>query len=478
MLRPVRRLLALLLISTSGLAAEERWLRLATPHFEIFTPGSEGAARRTLSRFEQIRAFFLELLKLESRSSQPIRIIAFSDPKQYEPFRPNQTSTAYYLAAHDRDYIVLADVGKTSQSTAVHEYVHLLVRHSRSQFPPWLNEGLAELYASLDIRSDEVRVGEVNKSRLTDLRRTRWLPVERIVRITPESPEYGGRAHAGAFYSQSWALTHMLALGDGFAPKMPQLLEALGAGDDSVETFERLYGRTPAQIDEALRAYVRGGGFYVQRIPFRSEKFRVESAAEAASGREVELSLAQLLASIPGSGEQARRRFRALGERYPDDARVPEALGYLLWRSQDHDGAVDAMKRAVALGSRNDNLYYDLAAVSLGSEPREFQIDMLERAVEIRPANHEARRMLANLLMEAKEWARALTHFNRIGEVENSREAYNVEYGRAFAHTELGELDAAQRGIAKARTVASSSAEIRALDDLARVVRLRRNASR
>src|SRR5271165_832280 len=60
--------------------------------------------------------------------------------------------------------------------TAVHEYVHLLIRHKELEFPVWLNEGLADLYSTLKPQGDKILVGTPPEGRMVTMLQERWVP--------------------------------------------------------------------------------------------------------------------------------------------------------------------------------------------------------------------------------------------------------------------------------------------------------------
>ncbi|MGH9582577.1 MAG: hypothetical protein ACRD4O_06550, partial [Bryobacteraceae bacterium] len=73
-----------------------RWLRVSTPHFEMYTTGGEGQALDELRTFEQVRYFFLKKNGAESVGSGPVRIVAFRSEEEFLPYRPNASAFAYY----------------------------------------------------------------------------------------------------------------------------------------------------------------------------------------------------------------------------------------------------------------------------------------------------------------------------------------------------------------------------------------------
>ena len=94
---------------------------------------------------------------------------------------------------------MIGRLGAERHETAVHEYMHLLLRASGGQFPPWLNEGLAEVYSTLEPVAKQVRIGAPPLGRLQALQRLSWIPVERLLQVRQGDPEYSSKQHAASY---------------------------------------------------------------------------------------------------------------------------------------------------------------------------------------------------------------------------------------------------------------------------------------
>src|SRR5438046_874231 len=83
--------------------------------------------------------------------------------------------------------------------------------HAGLKFPTWLNEGLADLYSTLRMQGDKALVGDLIPGRLQSLSTEKWVPLSVILSAGQDSPYYNEKSKAGSFYSESWALVHMLS---------------------------------------------------------------------------------------------------------------------------------------------------------------------------------------------------------------------------------------------------------------------------
>ena len=139
------RLLTLFLTSAWG--AEPKWIRVPSADFEIYSSAGEGDTRRVLESFERVRDFFEQATGAKGRQRrEPVRVIVFGSKKEYDQYRPNDFATAFYTQITGRDYIVLGTANDAVFPIAVHEYVHLVARNAGMKLPPWLNEGMADLF--------------------------------------------------------------------------------------------------------------------------------------------------------------------------------------------------------------------------------------------------------------------------------------------------------------------------------------------
>ena len=80
------------------------------------------------------------------------------------------------------------------------------MRHNRPDLPLWLNEGLAELYSSFQLRGKKAAIGRPIDSHIHWLRDHALIPVGELFAIDHSSKDYNEGSRRGVFYAQSWAL--------------------------------------------------------------------------------------------------------------------------------------------------------------------------------------------------------------------------------------------------------------------------------
>lgn len=189
-MRPGFLAFLLALFAATCFAAEPKWIRLQSPNFEIYSTASESSTRDTLKQFEQARAFFLTAMPMKDTKPLPVRIVQFSSQKEYEPYRFNSFASAYYKPGAERDTIVMSHGGPENISTSIHEYTHLFMKHAGFDLPLWLNEGMAEVYSTLQQTGNKVVVGHPIAGRLQEMEQGKWIPLSVILSAEHDSPYY------------------------------------------------------------------------------------------------------------------------------------------------------------------------------------------------------------------------------------------------------------------------------------------------
>src|SRR5580698_5135130 len=322
-------LYAILVLSIHGsLAAADQWVKLATPHFELYTTAGEKKGREAILYFEQVRSFFLEASQSKRASEFPVRIVAFRGERQYQPYRINEFAVAYYTHGRNRDYIVMQDIASEHYPVAIHEYTHLVIEHAGLNPPPWLNEGLSELYSTLTPVGKKAAIGDVTPGRAQTLLTHKWIPLELLTSADHKSPPYNERDRAGMFYAESWALTHMLYFSPGYRPQFATFLAAASSGKTMDEVCRTVFGRRLAEVEIALREYLKRDRFYRAVYDIKLEKSAEDPDVSESSAFESGMVLADLLA-MTRKTQEAVSAYQQLAASNPDKPDVEESLGYL-----------------------------------------------------------------------------------------------------------------------------------------------------
>ena len=205
-------------VTLAALAADDKWARLKSPNFELYTDGGAGPARDVFEAFRADPPGFRTNLGKKNLASVPVRIFLFRSEPSFRPYRMSEDKNrvAITQAGAERDYIAMQNTGEGSYRTVFHEYAHMIVNHTWPRIPTWCEEGIAEVYSTLRVLGNEVHVGDLIPSHLLVLRENKILDLASLMMIDQSSPYYNEARKAGIFYAESWALTHMLIMSESY----------------------------------------------------------------------------------------------------------------------------------------------------------------------------------------------------------------------------------------------------------------------
>jgi hypothetical protein len=84
----------------------------------------------------------------------------------------------------------MQDIETEHHQSAVHEYTHLIVQHQKLDLPIWLNEGMADLYSSLEPHGQQSMVGRPLEYHVITLLRRPWMDWNVLFAVDHKSPYY------------------------------------------------------------------------------------------------------------------------------------------------------------------------------------------------------------------------------------------------------------------------------------------------
>jgi len=438
---------------------------MQSPNFEAYSSAGERETRDTLRYFERVRDFFLQVNQREPSKPVPVYVVVFGSEKEYTPYRLNEFATAYYFGGADRDYIVMGRTGEQAAQIAVHEYVHLVARHAGLKFPPWLNEGTAELYSTIRMQGDKVLVGDVIPGRLQALTSEKWVPLSVILSAGPDSPYYNEKNKAGSLYNEGWALVHMLQLSPDYVSKYSEYVQAVQSGVDSGAALEKVYGKTVSAIDKDLQSYIRSVQFYGRLFPVKLASVKENFPATPAPMFDVKLALADLT-NRPGKEAETRTTLEDLVREDPKRPEPWASLGYLAWRGNQLSDAVEAFGKAYELGNRSPKLLWDYGRLA-ERDHRDDAFRVLTELFKLEPDRLDVRMELAAMNLNARRPGGAL------GVLADVRSVTSDDAPRFF--TLLANAQIQLRDLAGARvTVAKLAANAKTPEDRTRVEQMQR----
>ena len=461
-------LLGLALLPTIA-CADQSWVKATSTNFEVYTTAGEQKAREAALYFEHVNSFLVKALGTTRSGKGRVRVIVFQSAREYKPYQPGEGRLAYAGGGPGADQIVMQGISPAQYFIAVHEYVHILLKPFKKA-PVWFNEGLAQVYQTLRPVGGKIIVGDLLPGALDFLDQAKWLDLETLCAVDRNSPYYtGDHSHASIFYAESWLLTHMLFAGTKYGAGFTELKRQILAGTPAEEAFQSAFGETMWHVYSDLRRYGEDGEYRGHIFDVAIEQPVDKPEIKPVTAFESDLILANLLSEI-GKTDEARQALKKLAEQNPASPEVHEALGFAAWRKQDKDEARTQFVKAIELGSKNARVYYGRSALDAeAGQPRERQIELLRKAVDLDPDYQDARLRLGYLLLAATDYAGALAQFERVkeGDPEN---AFEFFHAFAYASYRTGDRDRARANAKRALAAAQGQEQKASAEQLAAVI--------
>jgi hypothetical protein len=354
--RPWAILLALALagVLAAPLAAREAvrevrtYTELVTPHFTLLTTQDARRARGVAQRLWAFRLALESRLGVSLDSSVPVSIFAL-EGEDWQRYAQPRSGLAGGFSAQPFAVDLMFDASageRHALQLTLHEYTHHLLRSlgiGPSRLPPFLDEGLAELFGAAQFGARALRLAP-RPLHLAQLRGSPWLPFERALEVGRRDAEYVEHAPARTFYAQAWGTAFfVLATEDPRRPRLPAYVAALREIDPALDAggravlqrraAEALVGVPAARANEVIGRFLLGEERSGElRLPLpRAALGPVPATVRRIGQEEFDVRLAELMLRLGNRAMLARGLLRTVpaGSPLAPRARVGAALAVL-----------------------------------------------------------------------------------------------------------------------------------------------------
>jgi hypothetical protein len=237
--------------------AARTWSRVRTAHLEVLTDGGRAVAERVAARLEELRSALALATPALVVEGAPVQVIVFRDEAIARPYAPRwrglQDDVAgFFHSGPDRRRLLFVDDKSKAPSVAQHEYTHALLDAALPDAPLWLNEGLAEYFATFHVDGEHARAGAPLASHVQWIEDHDLMSLPDLFAVSHLSSAYHEGDRRGTFYAQSWLLVHLLLSGD--PARLERVLVATRDGARFTDAFRREFGDVGA-LRERLLVY-------------------------------------------------------------------------------------------------------------------------------------------------------------------------------------------------------------------------------
>jgi tetratricopeptide (TPR) repeat protein len=337
-----------------------------------------------VGELESLRIFFRQSESSFATTKVRLRIVAFSSEWEFDEFRTNAYSPAYFAGGPDQPTIVLGRLAKETLPALRHEYVHYALSGAGNHLPLWLEEGLAEYYGGVSAER------AARRSRL--LAGSGWIPLGELLAADRNSEWYRQPKLAERYYAECWALVDWLMRQAG--PDAPRHLGHWAAGIPEHSN----------DLEAALRRHatnLRGSTGFTGGT----------GAVETRPAGEAELDLALARVALNSGNLSSAQAWldHAAGA-------LPEALavrGEIELKQGRRDEARQTLREAMRRNGADKRALWHLAVLEQTSADGDA-VPVLERLVESDPGFDEARLVLSSHYLRLERYPEALSQLRSV----------------------------------------------------------------
>ena len=237
------------------LRADGRWTELRSDHFRVLTDVDPALAAREVPRVETVLAGIAARLRpdrplpprldvLWIRATDGVDALGVAHARGYYlPHQGDEPSTPPLV-------VVSGAPGRDVEQALVHELAHVLFVDAAPTAPPWLAEGMAAYFDTLDIDNRALSFDDPNNVHL--------FRVDALLRAKYSS--FHQSLLSGWVYSSARGLVALLESDAELAPRLAAYIRRLGDGDAAERAWDESFAGI--SVDELQgrfnRFYLRG----------------------------------------------------------------------------------------------------------------------------------------------------------------------------------------------------------------------------
>jgi tetratricopeptide (TPR) repeat protein len=160
--------------------------------------------------------------------------------------------------------------------------------------------------------------------------------------------------------------------------------------------------------------------------------------------------------SLHRDPDAAVKEFHVALQLRPNEPELHEALGELYLDNQDDDNAQTELEKALSLDPSRAHTLYLLGRLYLKKQENDKAVSYLQRALHLQPDMAEASSLLGRVYIRLGQFANAIP---RLEKAAPSDHYGNVHYQLYLAYRKLGQMELAQKELARSQDLRRSSLE-------------------
>lgn len=339
--------------------AKRSWFELRSEHFDLVTDLSRERAEARVRDLEQLWQALADMYVLVVPDRAPprarMRSILFRDCAEFRDVLWLEGVVGYVERSRDfeaKPTVVTCEEMPTRSRILLHELAHTFNYYYFSDTPPWLNEGLATYFQTLEVEGGKAILGRLPWHDVGFWLRPKWLPSLKRLLALDYDQFYAGKRRRN--YFAAWKLVHLLNnYSDDYHARFQRFLAAVARGTDRMEAWRLAFRGIPFdKLSQQYKDYQ-----YRQQIRLYTTPYELREPPSPPSARklrvgEVHAMWAELQIVRAFNDKAARPDLRAARIHVELAAKQdPSWSGALFWRGVvEYWQAVATGKRTGAVG--------------------------------------------------------------------------------------------------------------------------------
>ncbi len=354
--RVVRILLLAILLPSAAQASEPQWVRISSAHFSVLTDAGEKKGEEAVTRFEQMRSLFSQLLaKPKVNMPEPLDIIVLRNYGQVM----SAPASGLFLGGEDRNYVVLNAADPDAWQSIAHPFAHLLLNHNYPPTPAWFDEGFAGYFSGIRLDDKQGQMGADPESFRELLQSSPWIPVTQLF-STPATPEENG--HRTPFHAEAWLVMHYLLAQNKLGETGAYFGLVQNQKIPIEQAIQQAYGMTAAQLEQELKEYLHSLTSPAHPAPVSVEAADVGASAQSVSDAQGRALLAEFLIRTPQNRDRAVAEINSItSQPNLDNAIAHRALAWDYMQHGQAEQATEQLTKALRLDGNDPWTHYYLA---------------------------------------------------------------------------------------------------------------------
>lgn len=338
------------------LHAAERSLRIVDMgSYTVLTDVADNDAADWISEFDKFRRVAQEFLDINDKQLLPLKILLLHDEADFRNLAPTAglgTGLEYMVLSVGlgQQPMIATNLVKKSKDTEGRirgATVLWLMTSAGIPYDAWIVQGCIDFFGSMQLKAADIQISKLLDSHMKALERSGESALNPRFRLDsgPLEPAY------------AWVAVHYLLVGrDGWKgmTRLTDYQRKVMSGESREAAFMEVFGLSRAAAEQQIGAYLKRGRAVREKLPLPAETKQASLRWLPANAGLKDALRAQFMLQMSGTNpdlalEAMNRAAASMG----NDVLLSEARWLYAKRTNEQSQAMEALRQAISLGTRN-----------------------------------------------------------------------------------------------------------------------------